>query len=129
MDDTYLHTIPETISASESITVSSDSTIDSSEEDYSGYSSLDDELELSDEKSSTSCMSWANVFHVASYSSMDIDLNRIPIKSQRDTNYQTPSSTTVIFRFCKIYHSLKNNSNNILQNLIETIMNSLSLAM
>lgn len=57
MDDTYLHTIPETISASESITVSSDSTIDSSEEDYSGYSSLDDELELSDEKSSTSCMS------------------------------------------------------------------------
>lgn len=57
MDDTYLHTIPETISASDSTTVSSDSTTDSSEDDYTEYSSLDDELELSDEKSSTFCMS------------------------------------------------------------------------
>ena len=118
MDDTYLHTIPETISASDSTTVSSDSTTDSSEDDYTEYSSLDDELELSDEKSSTSCMSWANVFYVASYSSLDIDLNKIPLKPQRKTNYQSPSSTTVVFLYCIIYHSLRNNNNNIIQNLI-----------
>ena len=56
MDDTFLHTIPEGRSASESITVSSNSTTDSSDEEYTEYFSLDDELEISDEKSSTSCI-------------------------------------------------------------------------
>ena len=54
MDVRILHTIPETVSASSGITVSSDMSDNSEGMDYSNDSSHDEELELSDSSSPVS---------------------------------------------------------------------------